>query len=73
MKVTARKPAKAAPAEPEAEEDVGEVEAAPKEKQGKKPHKAPAEAKRPAPGTVKLHDSAPGALLHTEEKASCVS
>ena len=35
-------------------------EAAPKAKQGRKPRKASAGAKRPAPGNVKLHDSTSG-------------
>ena len=58
--VTASKPATARAAA-EAEEAVEEEEeAAPKAKQGRKPRKASAGAKRPAPGAVKLHDSVSG-------------
>ena len=58
MHVTAAKPA-TAEAEPE-EAMEEEEEAAPKAKQGRKPRKASAGAKRPAPGNVKLHDSVSG-------------
>ncbi len=60
--VTTSKPAaaEAAPAA-EAEEAMEEdEETAPKAKQGRKPRKASVEAKRPASGNVKLHDSTSG-------------
>lgn len=66
--VTASKPA-AAEAAPAAEPDeppedaAAEEEPAAKAKQARKPRKASAGAKRPAPGSVKLHDSVSGQPL----------
>ena len=58
MRVTTLKPAAAA--EEAADEAAEDEEADPKEKKSKKPRKASAGAKRPAPGTVKLHGTATG-------------
>ena len=57
-----RAAAEAAPAA-EAEEAMEEDEEAAPKAQGRKPRKASAGAKRPAPGNVKLHDSTSGQQL----------
>ena len=70
-------PAEAAPAagaDEAGEEGEEAEEAAPKAKQGRKPRKASAGAKRGAPGTVKMHDSAsgqPSLLFLFREQALC--
>lgn len=66
MHVTASKPA-SAPAAAAAEADEAAEEAVTKQNPGRKPRKASAGAERPAPGTVKLGDSATGQHIQSIE------